>query len=223
MLWQRAKEMYRDSRFSYVLWVDDDCWWPCGTIATLVSALEGGTHAALSGACCWRAPYAPILGFSGIDFPFKPLGYENGKVSQNYAPDEIIPAAGLALHAILHRASLLSELPDAPFTVGFRETEETSFARRLQEAGKTVAVCMAARFGHVESTTGVAFMPNEPPGRIVGNRFFPSDSRPRLEILTRYALQAKAHSYGARVDATAKEMQAITVQRLAKRYRELIR
>lgn len=214
-LWARARAV---SHFSHVLWVDADAWWAPGTITTLLQALETSPHSVIGGAYCLRAPLTGYVGYSRIKWPPEPFGHHKGKWLR-FPQQALVPVQGVGCHAFAHHASLLHELPNDPFTVRRLETEETGFARCVGAAGKTMAVCIAATFGHVETATGQVFFPHQPASLIVANRSVVTDTRPREEQEANYLHRFFIRTYGPRVDETAAAAQRwLAMQRSNERW-----
>ncbi|HEY1882379.1 MAG TPA: hypothetical protein VGG51_05000 [Candidatus Cybelea sp.] len=164
----------------YVLWVDDDAWWPVGRVDRAVKALEENEWVTMvAGVYSKREPYSDAVAVTmetktdgaggklyGYYFPLK------------YAPGELTKLRFTGAHWFLVRRDFLNLMGDEPFKrrTAFRETlagdkvadpntlasEDISFCVRLREAGGTIVTECSLLIGHVDVTTGKVYFVNSP-------------------------------------------------------------
>lgn len=220
-LWKMARKVYHQNPFpgheTFVLWIDDDAWWAPGTITRMGSMLH--SHPGLDVlSCCYsrRTPFQLPVGMRQVDgrlVPVLPLDAD---------PDGLLDLASGGFHFTIHHASLLDGL-DNPFAVptDFVGGEDYAFCATARKAGCSIFVDMRALVAHVDSETGLAFLPGQPPSRIESNRCVPAPEFAGLgrdEILKRFSAEPN-RDYGAVVNAgTERAAGALEIKKFALRY-----
>jgi len=176
---KEARELdpnYLDFDPKYVLWVDDDAWWPRGHVDRAVRILEDNPDVSMvSGLFCRREAYAPPtavvmkriqVGPSVFMRPYCPLSYEPGELTQ------LRLGGG---HWFIIRRDMLEKVGDAPFNrLTFKEAfpsdrtagtdalmpEDYSFYTRVNKAGGKIVTERSLLVGHVDVAKGVCYSPN---------------------------------------------------------------
>jgi hypothetical protein len=133
----------------YVLWVDDDAWWPAGSVQSAVDTLEATPAIdVLAGMFSQRKAGAPAASY----------------VEANFAPGKLVRVAGCGFHWVLMRRDLLQRVGSAPFTPEDDDNgEDVSFCIRATKAGAAVVADTSLTIGHVNAKTGMVYFPNSPP------------------------------------------------------------
>lgn len=152
----------------YVLWTDDDAWWPAGHVDRAVEIME--QHSAVSmvsGVFCVRKAYESPRAITLNWNMFAPMAYERGKLVQ------LRLAGG---HWFVIRRDVLGQLGDEPFNLlpmskvfpkipelaqHWNPGEDLSFASRVAAVGKIVTE-RSLKVGHVDVKTGLCYFPLEP-------------------------------------------------------------
>lgn len=185
------------------LWVDDDAWWPRGTVARMVSMMRSRPEVdILTGYTTARLPYAVGT--------IRPYGSDHPVALSELDADKdglCRVESGVGFHFLLHRLAVLEKVGANPFTVpqGFCGAEDHAFCARASDAGLSIYLDFHAPVAHIDVETGLAFLPRCAPGRIHGNAFVLApgfdgvkDLSPS-EILKRFPKGGR--KYGAAVDA----------------------
>lgn len=152
----------------YVLWVDDDAWWPAGHVDRAVRILEDHPDVSMIvGAYCGRLAYLPPLAIvtDGTNV--------NAVNLMKHEPGELIDVHIAGLHWNVVRKECLERLGDNPFdrlpatevfsseSPGRLLREDESFSWRVHRVGRIVTE-RSLRIGHVD-VTGLVYFPNSPP------------------------------------------------------------
>jgi hypothetical protein len=178
-----------------VLWIDDDAWWPPGSVAALASRLPA---AGVSfGLQCVRAPWSLP---SGVPADLQPWS-QNMELRANAAwsyrgpvrdRGAIVPVLVASTHCFMHRAGLLADR-DEPFTpapavrarlAGAFEnvveelTDDASFCLNMLDAGVPLGVDTAVTVAHVERETQAAFVPLREAMRVRRDALVPCETAP---------------------------------------------
>lgn len=167
----------------FVLWIDDDAWFPAGTVRAFVDWLTRHPEAdMLCGFFCDRRPHAPPTAFVGSEIIAPYLEARQGEIQE-------ITACGF--HFVVHRASLLERVGPNPFDVvaGARVTEDIAFCDSARAAGARIFCATDAVVYHVDVETGLAYRPGSQAFRIRNNTAVPLEK------------PIEARSYGLEVDA----------------------
>lgn len=181
------------SRFAghdvFVAWVDADCWFPPGAMRRMINALRLSGAALVCGNYCLRLPHA---------HPNVLIRRKNGSLGVprygvDYTRGDVLSIEFVGAHFMLHRASLLERLGEAPWSLFDGMTEDASFTTRVRRVG-SIRMLTACDIAHVED--GTAFVPYSPAGTITGNRFVAGTNRTAL-----VTSPVRLRSYGDRVDA----------------------
>jgi hypothetical protein len=151
----------------YVLWVDDDAWWPASTLERAVNILEENPDVSmLAGAFSQRAPYFP---------PSAATTAHQEVVYLRYEPGYLIPLAVAGGVWWLMRRELLSIVGDEPFnrlplTLLDKQAspdvlmpEDHSFCVRVKQKGQKIVTERMLRVAHVDIQSGLAYEPFMPP------------------------------------------------------------
>ncbi len=191
----------------FVLWHDDDAWWPAGTVEQMIVTLRDN-------------PTVDLLAASfGERIPFCKPGAFRKDFSDAVVPGvncslgDVVPVKTVGGHFLLHRAALLEKVGPDPFNVpsDHRFAEDMAFCKRIRDVGGTVAVATGIVVAHVEASTGLAFIPGARPGRIVDNQFQAvPDARTDAEIIAAYTgsdLRGK-RTYGFAVEQCHAKLKA---------------
>jgi hypothetical protein len=161
----------------YVLWVDDDAWWPSGHVDRAVSILEDHADVDMvSGLFCIREPFAPPaavttehrqIGPKQLWCPYFPLKYQ---------PGELTPLIVAGSHCFIIRRAMLQTVGDAPFNRLTKneafpsdrtpqnplQPEDFSFCVRVNNVGGKIVIERSLLVGHVDVTSGLCYYPNSP-------------------------------------------------------------
>lgn len=201
---------------NFVLWIDDDAWWPAGTISRMLATLRARPDLDMLAAYFSdRMPFcAPgqfripdVARYEGqvlLPHDGVPTCWQPGDVV--FTPGDIVDVDITGFHFVLMRIGLLECMGSAPFAVprGSAWVEDFSFCLRARELGAAIACDTAAIVAHVDIDNGMAFAPYGRPGKIDGNQFvFLPDPRTNEEIQAEWVgknIRADRR-YGGEVDA----------------------
>jgi hypothetical protein len=156
-------------RETYVLWIDDDGWWPKCTLTRMVSVLRSRPEVdILAGYYTARVPFAVGT--------VRPYGSDHQVALSELDADKdglCRIASGIGFHFLIHRVSVLEKTGNDPFTVpqDFAGAEDSAFCHRAREAGLATYVDFRSPIAHVDAQTGLAFLPRCGPGKIQNNNF----------------------------------------------------
>jgi hypothetical protein len=156
------KTMPRVSWSPFVLWVDDDAWWPRGSVARAFEImLSNPDISVLCGYFCKRDTFAPPVALS-----------ESGVSPKLQAsPAEPFKILLCGFHWVMMRREVLEVVGDDPFSL-LEEAlypvdsgipfyaEDFSFCRRVIEAGLQIYCATDIPIAHVEPIQGYVFYPN---------------------------------------------------------------
>lgn len=143
----------------YVLWIDDDAYWPPGAVEHMIATMQQHTDlAALAAMFCARKAHWPCAAYR-----------DPGPVIA--ISDQVTKINGAGMHFTMTRASALREpIGPEPFRIdaGSRLPEDLSFFLRLHDAGMNAGLATSLQVAHVERESGMVFLPNQPPLKITG-------------------------------------------------------
>lgn len=153
----------------YVLWVDDDAWWPAGHVDRAISILEANPDVSMvTGMFCTRNEYRRPTAVP-LNGPLREV------LTLCHEPGELIPLRLGSLHWALMRHSLLDLVGDEPFnqtefpsmSSEARELlssplmpEDYSFFTRAIAKGAKIVTERGLRVAHVDVQNGAAYYPN---------------------------------------------------------------
>lgn len=200
----------------HVVWIDDDAWWPAPTIPRMLRIMESSGLDMLTAASCDRMPFCSPGQFQmhqGIPRPILPHGMPSDAPVPNsarFTPGQLVPIDATSFHFVLMRIELLERLGPDPFNVPSNAGifgEDMQFCFRATKAGAKIACDTGTIVAHVESESGLAFVPLSRPGKIQGNAFVTApDERSDEAIQAEWQdknIRANRR-YGADVDAILK-------------------
>jgi hypothetical protein len=177
-------EMRKAADVEFVLWIDDDAWWPAGTIARMLDAMR--THReidVLAGFCCRReAHMAPIARRRIEDQNSYP------KPGVDCTMGDLVEVEAVPFHFVAMRAAALERIGPDPFTVTPPWPEDFSFCIRARAAGARIFVATGAPIAQIDRD-GNAFIPGAPALRVVNGQ------------LAAAVFTGENRSYGPAVDA----------------------
>lgn len=189
-------------REAFVLWADDDAWWPRGTVARMVSVLRSRPDISiLAGVSSVRLPFAGILGSRGPQDP------SFGITSYDTADENgLCKVEALTLHFAMHRLTVFEKLGKQPFEVQnvyYAADDQNAFCFRARHAGLSMYLDFRSPVAHIEASTGFAFVPGGPPARIQNNQLFWArefnGKRPAL-VQKQFQEKITLRSYGPAID-----------------------
>lgn len=211
------EERNRFSGLTYALFVDNDAWWPPGTIVAVHTAMESNPSIdVMASYFSDRMPFFPAGAFPKLGVPSAILP-ENVDLPQDLNLDivrfslgDIVEVKAVAFHFVMVRISLLERLGACPFSVSTDAVygEDIVFCERVGAIGGRIACHTGALVGHVDIETGFVFFPLSPPCRIVGDAVVRCDDRPRQQIWAEWwARDIHANRpYGIAVEAAHNRM-----------------
>lgn len=154
----------------FVLWCDDDAWWPPSTIKTMLRFFaESSGCDALFGKFGGRMPYSNIFAYRD------PKKYKDCFVREgvNCETGDIVEIAEAGFHFVMMRAALLEKVGPNPFTMppgsDERITEDFAFCHRATAAGARLAVATGMPVIHIDPKDGAAYAPGMPAMMMDGN------------------------------------------------------
>lgn len=162
-----ARVLALSPRPEVVVWIDDDAWWLPGAVETLAATLhERPDLAMVAGGFSRRIPHSTavarrIAGDTSTELKPVPRGVAGGDC---YLGD-IVDIAECGMHACAVRTSAMQDCGPEPFAL-MDAGEDLSFCARLRDRGFKIACAPAITFGHIDTTTGFAYLPLMPPGKI---------------------------------------------------------
>lgn len=168
----------------WALWLDDDCWFPAGTVTKMLAIMSKhkeidmlvGHYGPRQAGCMPHLHRLP------------------GKRERKTAHGKIVELEKGGLHIALHRIELLDRLPSAPFSplppdhIG----EDFAFCKRIRDAGGRIFTPLDLPIGHVDHRDGLVYFPGCAPAQLVDMNTFVFTEKPALAIEER--------SYGAQLD-----------------------
>lgn len=204
----------RASGAEFALWLDDDAIPEPGALARLLATLRAEPAVdVLAAFACDRRPFCSPNAFRLHGDAYvalverdTPTPFALPDWAPRYSIGEIVPVDACAFHCVLLRTTLLERLGEHPFSLpeGAKYGEDFQFCRRAKSAGARIAVDTGARVAHIETESGLAFVPYKPPGRVVERRFVAiPDNRSAAEIAAPWRghdIRA-GRTYGAALDA----------------------
>jgi GT2 family glycosyltransferase len=135
----------------YVLWVDDDAWWPAGHVDRAVRILEANPSVdMISGLVGLRKPLSDDINCA-VDKVGIPI--------LAYRPGQLIGLEFASLHWAVMRRELLSRVGNEPFNlipkpIGEPWPEDFSFCIRARKAGAKMVSERSLQIGHVDVRNG---------------------------------------------------------------------
>lgn len=144
----------------FVLWVDDDAFWQSGTFTKMLQGMSYRHIDVLAGWFSGRAPLSrPKAAKLNGSSPTMDDHYEG----------RIVEVATIGFHFVMHRAELLEELPENPFEPEGTSAlgEDIAFCQRARAIGKRIFVHAGCPVAHIDDD-GTAYLPGEPPMRVMG-------------------------------------------------------
>lgn len=179
---KEARELnptYLDFDPKYVLWVDDDAWWPAGHVDRAVSILEDHPDVAMvSGLFCKREPNVRPVAMTTehVQIGPKQLWRFYDPLKCEYETGELTPLMLGGGHWFIIRRAMLQKVGDAPFNrLTWKEAfpndgsaqetkmaEDLSFCVRVNNAGGKIVTERSLLVGHVDVTNGLCYYPNSP-------------------------------------------------------------
>jgi hypothetical protein len=185
-----------DPRPEFVVWADDDAYWPAHAIPRLVSHLDKfDLVSALHGK---RGPGSHVLAFTRND---------DGSFTSILMPEQtpepkLVACDFVGSHIMIHRTALLDALPSRPFDlIDGRCGEDSAFCTRVRAAGFTIAIDATLQVAHIEK--GFAFLPGVEPFRIVGGKPVPAHIR---------EFTSEVRNYGPTIDLARRSEEATVKQ-----------
>ena len=198
----------------FTLWLDDDAFFEPGSIERLLATMRAQpTTEMLAAFACDRRPFCSPNAFRLHDDRYvalversTPAPFALPAWAPRYSIGEVVPIDACAFHCVLMRTALLERVGAAPFTLpeGADHPEDIQFCRRARVSGALLAVDTGAPVAHIETKSGLAFLPYKPPGRIVANHFaIVPDSRNPAEITAPWRERdiRAGRSYGGGLEA----------------------
>ncbi len=161
----------------FVLWVDDDAWWPRGAVKDILDlAIKHADIDLIAGLYSARvANLGPILEFNELlrDSDYRACAHGCDLL-------RIISCGG---HFRIHRLSLLDKLGPKPFSIEKDgQYEDHIFCARIRAIGGELAVAQRVKVAHVDTDTGLAYLPFEPVQRITKGKIAPAEDAPASGI-----------------------------------------
>jgi len=198
----------------FTLWLDDDAFFEPGSVERLLATMRDAPAIDMLAAfACDRRPFCSPNAFRLHDDRYvalversTPAPFALPAWAPRYSIGEIVPIDACAFHAVLMRTALLERVGPDPFALSHDSGygEDFQFCRRARASGALLAVDTGAPVAHIESESGLAFLPYKPPGRILANRFtVVPDSRSAVEIAAPWRERdiRAGRSYGPALDA----------------------
>lgn len=186
------------------LWVDDDAWWPPGTVTQMLLLLAANPHIdVLAGCFSVRAPFQTCV----------PTRVDKSQAEtttiERVAHGTLLDINRIGFHFVMHPVSLLRRLPERPFDITAGDsTEDWEFSARASEIGARMAVATGCMVAHIDVKSGEAFLPCTRAGRIIGNRFVPNnDPRTDEEMMKEIGVPERRH-YGEAIDEAITRLEA---------------
>lgn len=154
----------------FVAWIDDDSWWPRGTLGRLVSTLKARSD--LQIVCGYYGKRVPCSVANVSHWPkgVPHTGHLPNPLRER-KPEYLVPVVLAGMNLVVHPVELLDALGPNPFTLDGTPcgSEDGAFFHRAQAIGAKAVMDIAAVVAHCDS--GVAYIPNVRPGRIVDGEF----------------------------------------------------
>lgn len=187
------------------LWVDDDAWWPAGTIASMLRTMhERPEIDVLCANYSLRRPNStPVAVPKGladrINTQLISYGHE-GLFAIRCDPGHFLNGdrikeigGGAGMHFVAHYVSVLQKVGPDPFNLGDNPAEDMAFYQKIYAAGLRVFCDTQLPVAHIEAENGVAFLPFHPPLRVAGGNLVLCEAGG-------FGGNLIEHSYGGRQD-----------------------
>lgn len=158
-----ARALALAPRAEFVLWTDDDAWWPAGTIARMIEHLdERSAIDVLAGYFGGRDHFSPAFAWTTWNDPASIV--DPGRTC---APRSLVAIEQCGFHFVLMRTSVLERVGAQPFALLSDEwTEDFCFIARCRATGVRTYVDTGAHITHVDDH-GRAQTVGFPAGRII--------------------------------------------------------
>jgi GT2 family glycosyltransferase len=161
----------------FVLWIDDDAFWPPGAVASALRIMK---------------EHQEIDILSGFFGPRGEYGDATLWYGERLREDgDVVEVLHTGMHWVMHRASVLDRVGPAPFSCFGGLTEDLSFSKRARNAGLRIFVAKSIVIPHIDAEKGLAYVPGREAFEAHGT-FLSTRSNPR--------------SYGPAVDAVYRAM-----------------
>lgn len=199
------------------LWIDDDVWWPAGTISAMLRAMQCDTTIDLLCAhFCVRYPsMSPALAPKGLKALIETQNankegfYLVRADAIGWKPGELNEIEGCGFHFVMHRLSALERLGAEPFAVLDELAEDESFCKRANAAGLRMLCHTGLNVAHIDVKSGLAFVPFAPALQVYGDNLIYA-SQERLADFVPDERCRSDRKYGAAVDRHRKQFDETT-------------
>jgi hypothetical protein len=148
----RGLKLPMDARF--VLWTDDDAWWPPGAVGRAVEIMSKNSEIAV------------LFGWFSVRDAFQPPGAFglNGRPKCGLpGPSEPVEALVCGFHWVMMRREVLEAVGDDPFNLSLKNPfwpEDYSFCERVADANLKMFCATDILVAHVDAEDGTAYLPN---------------------------------------------------------------
>lgn len=199
------------------LWIDDDAWWPPGTITEMLGTMaKDPTIDLLCANFCVRAANsssaavpkgvselieranAGRAGFYKVDMGI--LGWQQGAVNE---------IEGCGFHFVMHKVSMFDAVGPEPFTPKNGNAEDETFTKRAHHLGFRLACHSGLNVAHIDVKSGLAFIPHAPALQVEGNRLILATPERLAAFVPDEQIRSSRH-YGEKIDAFRREFDVAT-------------
>jgi hypothetical protein len=154
--------------WKYVMTIEDDNIVPPDAHIRLLESIEWGKFDAVSGLYFTKGDVNMPMAY-GDPEEYKRTGtldFRPRDVREALAAGQIMPVNGIAMGCALWRMDLFRELPPPWFVTmsdyfpgkgAVGSTQDLWFCRKAKEAGKTLAVDLRIKVGHLDVSSGIVF------------------------------------------------------------------
>lgn len=156
------------SKYKYLMTIEDDNVQPPDAHIRLLETIEWGKYDGVSGLYFTKGDLNMPMAY-GDPEEFRRTGvldFRPRDVREALAAGKVMPVNGIAMGCSLYRMSLFKELPEPWFVtvsdvvegkgpMGF--TQDLFFCERAKRAGKSFAVDMRVKVGHLDINTGLVY------------------------------------------------------------------
>jgi hypothetical protein len=155
------------SKWKYILTLEDDNLPPPDAHIRLLESIEWGKYDAISGIYFTKGEYAMPMAY-GDPAEYKRTGvldFRPRDIRQALVGGNVMPVNGIAMGCALWRVELFKQMPP-PWFVTLADvtpegpkafTQDLFFCEKAVRAGKTFAVDMRVKVGHLDINTGVVY------------------------------------------------------------------